>query len=239
MSTMTSLCVKCSNTTMLIFFKRLLLKARCAADSLVFLALRMIHRHPLSLLLLTSKVTRCSNLPSRPNTRDPKLPPRHPQADSQVRRLQLSRRETLRPVQEKRSTARPSARSQRGRSTRRRARPRRGWPATEAELRTLHKGMDLLNMCIQRFGAGDEPTSVCGGVPVARSSVLITSNHRFMRKQLKFCYFLEISWFASFSILEGGLPSRTQLAALQGVFTSRGGVGGGGLQRGGNAAEDF
>jgi len=32
--------------------------------------------------------------------------------------------------------------------------------ATEAELRTLHKGMALLNMCIQRNGAGDGPTSV-------------------------------------------------------------------------------
>ena len=32
-------------------------------------------------------------------------------------------------------------------------------PATEAELRTLHKGMALLNMCIQRNGAGDGPTS--------------------------------------------------------------------------------
>jgi len=33
-------------------------------------------------------------------------------------------------------------------------------PATEAELRELHKGMALLNMCIQRNGAGDGPTSV-------------------------------------------------------------------------------
>jgi len=33
-------------------------------------------------------------------------------------------------------------------------------PATEAELRTLHKGIALLNMCIQRSGAGDGPTSV-------------------------------------------------------------------------------
>ena len=33
-------------------------------------------------------------------------------------------------------------------------------PATEAELRTLHKGIALLNMCIQRNGAGDGPTSV-------------------------------------------------------------------------------
>jgi len=33
-------------------------------------------------------------------------------------------------------------------------------PATEAELRTLHKGMLLLNRCIQEPGAGDGPTSV-------------------------------------------------------------------------------
>jgi len=33
-------------------------------------------------------------------------------------------------------------------------------PATEAELRKLHKGIALLNMCIQRPGAGDGPTSV-------------------------------------------------------------------------------
>jgi hypothetical protein len=35
--------------------------------------------------------------------------------------------------------------------------------ATEAELHTLHKGMLLLNMCIQRSGAGDGPTSVVLG----------------------------------------------------------------------------
>jgi len=34
-----------------------------------------------------------------------------------------------------------------------------GVAATEAELRTLHKGIALLNMCIQRPGAGDGPTS--------------------------------------------------------------------------------
>ena len=33
-------------------------------------------------------------------------------------------------------------------------------PATEADLRELHKGIALLNMCIQRSGAGDGPTSV-------------------------------------------------------------------------------
>jgi len=33
-------------------------------------------------------------------------------------------------------------------------------PASEAELRVLHEGMLLLNMCIQRSGAGDGPTSV-------------------------------------------------------------------------------
>jgi len=36
-------------------------------------------------------------------------------------------------------------------------------PATEAELRNLHMGMALLNMCIQRPGAGDGPTSVVLG----------------------------------------------------------------------------
>jgi len=35
-----------------------------------------------------------------------------------------------------------------------------GVAATEAELRTLHKGIALLNMCVQRSGAGDGPTSV-------------------------------------------------------------------------------
>jgi len=33
-------------------------------------------------------------------------------------------------------------------------------PATEAELRELHKGMHFLNRCIQENGAGDGPTSV-------------------------------------------------------------------------------
>jgi len=36
-------------------------------------------------------------------------------------------------------------------------------PTTQAELRTLHKGIALLNMCIQRPGAGDGPTSVVLG----------------------------------------------------------------------------
>ena len=36
-------------------------------------------------------------------------------------------------------------------------------PATEEELRVLHKGIALLNMCIQRSGAGDGPTSVVLG----------------------------------------------------------------------------
>jgi len=36
-------------------------------------------------------------------------------------------------------------------------------PATEVDLRTLHKGIALLNMCIQRAGAGDGPTSVVLG----------------------------------------------------------------------------
>jgi len=34
-----------------------------------------------------------------------------------------------------------------------------GWPASEADLRALHKGMLLLNRCIQEPGAGDGPTS--------------------------------------------------------------------------------
>jgi len=33
-------------------------------------------------------------------------------------------------------------------------------PSTSSSLRTLHKGIALLNMCIQRPGAGDGPTSV-------------------------------------------------------------------------------
>ena len=32
--------------------------------------------------------------------------------------------------------------------------------AQEEDLRTLHKGMHFLNMCIQLPGAGDGPTSV-------------------------------------------------------------------------------
>ena len=33
-------------------------------------------------------------------------------------------------------------------------------PSSSSSLRTLHKGIALLNMCIQRPGAGDGPTSV-------------------------------------------------------------------------------
>jgi len=36
-------------------------------------------------------------------------------------------------------------------------------PTSQADLRTLHKGIALLNMCIQRNGAGDGPTSVVLG----------------------------------------------------------------------------
>jgi len=35
-----------------------------------------------------------------------------------------------------------------------------GVAATSSSLRALHKGVSLLNMCIQRSGAGDGPTSV-------------------------------------------------------------------------------
>ena len=46
------------------------------------------------------------------------------------------------------------------RSTRRHGKAPTGEAASEAELSTLHKGIALLNMCIQRPGAGDGPTSV-------------------------------------------------------------------------------
>ena len=49
-----------------------------------------------------------------------------------------------------------------------------GVAATEAELRTLHKGMTLLNMCIQRPGAGDGPTSVVVDFLLPGPALLIT-----------------------------------------------------------------
>ena len=48
-STMTSWCVKCSNTTILTLLQTIACCSQQYSDSLVFLALRMIHRHPLSL----------------------------------------------------------------------------------------------------------------------------------------------------------------------------------------------
>jgi len=48
--------------------------------------------------------------------------------------------------------------------------------AIEAELRTLHKGIALLNMCIQRNGAGDGPTSVVVEFLLPTDAVIEQSN---------------------------------------------------------------
>ena len=44
-------------------------------------------------------------------------------------------------------------------------------------------------------------------------------------KQLKFCYFWNLAGSHRSHCWKGGLPSRTRLAAFQGFFASRGGVG--------------
>ena len=49
MSTMTSWCVKCSNSNNSELLNQIACNSRLYSESLVFLALRMIHRHPLSL----------------------------------------------------------------------------------------------------------------------------------------------------------------------------------------------
>jgi len=165
------------------------------SDSLVLLALRMIHRHPLSLTVKDTvhaetalqwaqdpQFNTCHEILSvlslEPldisSTPFPTLLRQHlPKqfVDSSIfgtyntactfiKHMKYDKAELV----EIEAVLKPSARSQRGRSTRRRARRRRGWvAATEAELRTLHKGMALLNMCIQRPGAEDRPTSVVLG----------------------------------------------------------------------------
>jgi len=84
------------------------------------------------------------------------------EAGSQVRRLQLPRRQTVRPVQTiVLLLARvPEVCVEEAQED---VQSADGVAATEAELRTLHKGIALLNMCIQRSGAGDGPTSVVLG----------------------------------------------------------------------------
>ena len=68
------------------------------------------------------------------------------------------------------------------------------------ELRTLHMGIALLNMCIQRSGAGDGPTSVVLGFLVVEC--IDNIKPPIHEKQLKFCYF----WILAGSVLmlEGG-----------------------------------
>jgi len=62
-----------------------------------------------------------------------------------------------------------------------------------------------------------------------------------MRKTIEILLFFEISWIASFSLLEGGgevtgpHPTRSTSGGVRVVRGYRGA----GVQRGGNAAEDF
>ena len=104
------------------------------------------------------------------------------------------------------------------------------------QLRTLHMGIALLNMCIQRSGAGDGPTSVVLGFLVVEC--IDNIKPLIHEKQLKFCYF----WILAGSVLmlEGGainVPHPTR--STRGGCSSH--VGGVGEQvcSGGNAVEDF
>jgi len=183
------------------------------SDSLVFLALRMIHRHPLS-LLETEKFCSPLQMAEQPQykacneiknvlrltpkyiSRTPfptfllqSLPSKHHEIYGPyntvcqfIKHMKYDKAElveveaVLKPTRQcvvcKTSTTKSCGKCQTSyfcsadclksvwKKHKKTCKPPTGVAATEAELRTLHKGMALLNMCIQRNGAGDGPTSV-------------------------------------------------------------------------------
>jgi len=72
----------------------------------------------------------------------------------------------------------------------------------------------------------------CAGVPVARSSILITLNHR-----LKFCYFWKLAGSHRSRFWKGVLRPAPSSYTPRGVSITRGDQGAG-LQWGGDAGED-
>jgi len=183
------------------------------SDSLVFLALRMIHRHPLSLLETATHYSplQHAEMPKNNACKEirnvlrltPKyisstpfpalllqfLPTKHHEiygpynnACTFIKHMKYDKAElveveaVLKPARKcdvcSSLGAKPCARCQRTfycslpcmksawKKHKKTCKAPTSPPATEAELRELHKGIALLNMCIQRPGAGDGPTSV-------------------------------------------------------------------------------
>jgi len=195
----------------------LLLNVACYSqvysDSLMFLALRMIHRTHFPLPIKTSRATQPSSLPSLPNSMrvvrserssgsppSTSPPPPSPPSSSNpsppsttrstapynvcqfIKHMKYDKAElveieaVLKPARKcdvcSSTPAKPCARCKSTfycspscqklawKKHKKTCKPPTSPPATSSSLRTLHKGIALLNMCIQRPGAGDGPTSV-------------------------------------------------------------------------------
>jgi len=205
--------LKYRNSTLL---RHIAYNSQIYSDSLVFLALRMIHRHPLSLRVTGEAWPQGATLPAYAQSHNAcrevvkvlRLPPAHISSTpfstllrqhlpkqfvddniygtyntvcQFIKHMKYDKAELVeieavlkparkcdvcnslgaKPCARCRNTfyCSPSCQKSAWKKHKKTCKAPTTPPATSSSLRTLHKGIALLNMCIQRPGAGDGPTS--------------------------------------------------------------------------------